>query len=69
MFVDVTAYNSKNYYVQGEVAVPGRLPVTGKETVLDAINYAGGLTSQADHKAVVLYRQPSKGGPVAGLAN
>ena len=57
VFVDVTAFNSKNYYVQGAVLVPGRLPVTGHETVLDAINFAGGLTPQADHAKVVLYRQ------------
>ncbi|MGC8644225.1 MAG: polysaccharide biosynthesis/export family protein, partial [Isosphaeraceae bacterium] len=28
VLVDVTAYNSKNYYVQGDVAAPGRLPCT-----------------------------------------
>ena len=43
VFVDVTAYNSKFYYVQGDVAAPGKMPITGNETVLDAINYAGGL--------------------------
>jgi polysaccharide export outer membrane protein len=47
VFVDVTAYNSKNYYVQGDVAAPGKLPITGNETVLDAINYAGGLIPTA----------------------
>jgi len=45
--VDVTSYNSKIYYVQGEVTTPGRFPVTGNETVLDAIQYAGGLTRWA----------------------
>jgi polysaccharide export outer membrane protein len=51
VFVDVTAYNSKVYYVQGDVAAPGRLPITGNETVLDALNYAGGLapTAQVSH--------------------
>ncbi len=67
VFVDVTAYNSKNYYVQGEVLVPGKLPVTGMETILDAINYAGGMSTQADHNGVVLYRQPPKGGPLKAL--
>jgi RNA polymerase sigma factor (sigma-70 family) len=56
VFVNVTAYNSQNYYVLGAVIVPGRLPITGHETILDAINYAGGLKSQADHDNVVLYR-------------
>ena len=31
VFVDVTAYNSKVYYVQGDVAQPGRLPITGND--------------------------------------
>jgi polysaccharide biosynthesis/export protein len=67
VFVDVTAYNSKNYYVVGDVHIPGRLPVTGSETVLDVIHFAGGLTPQADHKGVVLYRQPKKGGSLQSL--
>ena len=60
VFVDVTAYNSKNYYVLGMVVSPGRFPVTGNETVLDAIHLAGGLTPQADHANVVVHR-PDKG--------
>jgi polysaccharide biosynthesis/export protein len=67
VFVDVTTYNSKNYYVQGEVVIPGRLPVTGTDTILDAIHYAGGLTPRADHKNVALYRQPKKGGSLQAL--
>ena len=47
VFVDVTAYNSKNYYILGDVAVTGRLPITGNETVLDAINFANGLMPTA----------------------
>ncbi len=47
VFVDVTAYNSKNYYILGDVLLPGRLPITGNETVLDALEYAGGLLPTA----------------------
>ena len=57
VFVDVTAYNSKNYYVLGAVAEPGRLPVTGRETILDALSFSGGLNPDADHAKVMLYRQ------------
>ena len=32
VFVDVTAYNSKVYYTQGEVFTTGRLPITGRES-------------------------------------
>ena len=47
--LDVFAYNSKKYYViiegagQGDRVTP--LPVTGNETVLDAIGNVGGLTA------------------------
>jgi RNA polymerase sigma factor (sigma-70 family) len=67
VFVDVTAYNSKNYYVEGAVVVPGKLPVTGTERVLDAISYAGGLLPEADHEQVFLYHQAGKGEPVKTL--
>jgi protein involved in polysaccharide export with SLBB domain len=46
--VDVAAFNSKVYYVICDVAGSGqkvfRLPITGKETVLDAIASVYGLT-------------------------
>ncbi|MDR3622297.1 MAG: sigma-70 family RNA polymerase sigma factor [Paludisphaera borealis] len=63
VFVDVSAYNSKNYYVQGAFAAPGKLPSTGRDTVLDAVNYAGGLMPAADHAKVFLYRKDANGGP------
>ncbi len=56
VFVDVAAYNSQVYYVQGDVAAPGRLPITGNETVLDAVNYAGGLAPTASVPNVRLVR-------------
>jgi polysaccharide export outer membrane protein len=61
VLVELAKSKSKNYYVQGEVLISGRLPITGKETVLDAINNAGGLTPFADHRHVVLYRIPHQG--------
>ncbi len=67
VFVDVTAYNSQNYYIQGAVRIPGRLPITGKERVLDAIDLASGLDENADHQGVVLYRAGKKGGPLKVL--
>lgn len=60
LFVDVTAYNSKVYYVLGDVAKPGRMPCTGSETVLDALNYGGGFVATANRKDVRLIR-PSRG--------
>ena len=67
VFVDVTAYNSKNYYVQGEVVLPGTIPVTGTDTVLDAINYRRGLDFMGRSQDVVVYRQTRKGEPPQAL--
>jgi hypothetical protein len=61
VFVDVTAYNSKNYYVLGDVGSPGRLPVTGNETVLDAIQFAGGLIPTAAPNNIRLVRPAPPG--------
>jgi polysaccharide export outer membrane protein len=61
VFVDVTAYNSKVYYIQGDVAQPGRLPITGNETVLDAIDYAGGLIPTAAPQNIRLVRPAPPG--------
>ncbi len=59
VFVSVSAFNSKVYYVLGLVGSPGRLPVTGRETVLDALQYAGGLRG-TDSPQVWLHR-PARG--------
>lgn len=64
VFVDITAYNSKNYFVLGDVGAPGRLPCTGNETVLDALQFANGLLSTAEPKDIHLVR-PARGGKPA----
>jgi len=61
VFVDVVAYNSKYYYVQGDVAAPGKMPITGNETVLDAINYAGGLIATSSPNNIRLVRPAPPG--------
>jgi polysaccharide export outer membrane protein len=61
VFVDVTAYNSKNYYVEGDVAVTGRMPITGNETVLDAIHFSGGLMPTAAAQNIRLVRPAPPG--------
>ena len=67
VWVDVTAYNSKVYYVEGDVAAPGRLPITGNETVLDALNYAGGLAPTASVPNIRLVRPAPPGACCAQL--
>jgi protein involved in polysaccharide export with SLBB domain len=64
LFVDVTAYNSMLYFVLGDVAAPGRLPWTGNETVLDALQFAGGLLPTAEPKDIRIAR-PARGGKPA----
>jgi protein involved in polysaccharide export with SLBB domain len=63
VFVDITAYNSKNYYVLGDVQVVGRLPWTGNESVLDALQFAGGFVSSAEAKDIRLVRPARAGKP------
>jgi protein involved in polysaccharide export with SLBB domain len=47
---------SKVYYVLGEVNAPGAFPLVGRETVLDGILAAGGLTERAAHQEIILTR-------------
>ena len=61
VFVDVVSYNSKVYYVQGDVGSPGRLPITGNEKVLDALVYAGGVTPTASIPNIRLVRPAPPG--------
>jgi polysaccharide export outer membrane protein len=62
--VDVSGYNSKVYYVVIDLAGAGqqviRLPVTGNETVLDAIGQINGLPPLASKHLIWLAR-PSPG--------
>ena len=44
------------YYVLGEVNSPGAFPLVGRETVLDGILAAGGISSRASNCNVVLSR-------------
>lgn len=47
---------SKVFYVLGEVNAPGAFPLDGRETVLDGIIAAGGITRRATTKKIVLSR-------------
>jgi protein involved in polysaccharide export with SLBB domain len=54
--VRIVARLSKVYYVQGEVNAPGSFQLNGRETVLDAIVAAGGLTDRASRPNIILSR-------------
>ena len=63
--VDVFAYNSKFYYVVTEGADQGdqiqRVPITGNETVLDAISQIGGLSRISSKTIWVARPAPADG--------
>jgi protein involved in polysaccharide export with SLBB domain len=47
---------SKVFYVQGEVNAPGSFQYSGRETVLDGLIAAGGLTDRASRTNIILSR-------------
>ena len=55
--VQVRQVRSQMVSVLGEVQRPGRFPITGKLSVLDALATAGGLTTRADRTVYLLRRK------------
>jgi len=64
--VDVAAYNSKVYYLVTQGAGMGdnvrRLPITGNETVLDAVSHVGGLSAISSKKIWIARPAPGNVG-------
>jgi protein involved in polysaccharide export with SLBB domain len=54
--VRLVSRQSKVYYVVGEVNSPGAFQLSGRETVLDALMQAGGLTDNASADNIILSR-------------
>jgi polysaccharide biosynthesis/export protein len=67
VIVDVAAYNSKSYYVITDGGGYGeqvfRFPVTGNETVLDAISQIQGLPAVASKRDIWVARRGPNCGP------
>jgi polysaccharide export outer membrane protein len=65
--VNVVGYNSKVYYVVFDFGGSGqqliRLPVTGNDTVLDAISQVNGLTAVSDPRRMWVARSSGHGEP------
>jgi polysaccharide export outer membrane protein len=57
--VQVRQVRSQMVSVLGEVQRPGRFPLSGKLSVLDALATAGGLTQRADRTITLIRRMPS----------
>src|SRR5690606_5235638 len=53
---------SKQFYVLGEVNSPGAYPLSGRETALDAIVTAGGLSNRAEPCKLILSRPTAPAG-------
>lgn len=58
--VQVRQLKSQMVSVLGEVQKPGRFPLQGRMTVLEALATAGGLTGKADRQVLVLRRKPAQ---------
>ncbi|CAN5156093.1 hypothetical protein BH11PLA2_BH11PLA2_42270 [soil metagenome] len=64
--VNITGYNSKVFYVVFDGLYNGaqtviKLPITGNETVIDAVSQVGGLTLTADYKRIWIARPAPEG--------
>ena len=54
--VRLSVAESAVYYVLGEVNSPGAYPIIGRETVLDGLMAAGGLSDSASERKMILSR-------------
>ena len=54
--VRIVSRQSKVFYVLGEVNAPGAYPLSGRETVLDAIMAGGGVNTRASLRGITLSR-------------
>lgn len=57
VFVSATAFGSQQIFVSGEVTEPGVLPLPGQIGPIEAIAMAGGFTTSANVKQVILMRR------------
>lgn len=55
--ISVIAVNSYYFFVMGEVAKPGKYPLKGRTTLLQAITLAGGFTPFASKNRISVFRR------------
>jgi polysaccharide export outer membrane protein len=60
--IQIRQLRSQIISILGEVQRPGRFPLQGRLTVLDALATAGGLTARADRTVFLIRRDHAKGG-------
>jgi polysaccharide export outer membrane protein len=57
--VDIDQYRPRSIYVVGEVRTPGKQPLVGQETLIEALAQAGYLTPTAGTEVLVLHADPN----------
>jgi len=67
--VIVRSFGSQRVYVDGEVAKPGMIPLTGPTTVRQAISQAGGFLYTGNATDVLLIRRGPGDQPLAMMVN
>lgn len=58
----VAEVNSYFFYITGEVAKPGKYPIKGHTTLLQAVSMAGGFTPFAARNKISVFRKEADGG-------
>ncbi len=67
--VIVRSFSAQKVYVDGEVAKPGLIPLTGQMTVLQSIASAGGLKDTARTNEIIIIRRGPENRPASMLVN
>ena len=67
--VIVRSFTAQKIYVDGEVAKPGLIPLTGQLTVLQSIASAGGFKDTARTNEIILIRRGTENRPASILVN
>jgi polysaccharide biosynthesis/export protein len=67
--VIVRSFTAQKVYVDGEVAKPGLIPLTGEMTVLQSIASAGGMKDTAQANKIILIRRGPENRPASMLVN
>jgi protein involved in polysaccharide export with SLBB domain len=67
--VIVRSFGNQRVYVDGEVAKPGLIPLTGPTTVLQAISQAGGFVYTGNATDVMVIRRGPEDQPLAMMVN
>ena len=67
--VIVRSFSSQRVYVDGEVAKPGLIPLTGPTTIFQAITQAGGVLYTGNATDVMVIRRGPENQPLAMMVN